>query len=371
MKTDKTKIDYIFNVGQSSDFGFIFNPDLIKTILTSNDKVIYTRSFVGSIASDINDITNYLEKLNVRKVLDLESAKTSSEYLYLFEDRSYLLIQEDSKKTKENYHMYLATTNPEHIKVFSYIKENYFSSNEKKKLFSIVENFGGLDIKNLGIASSPLIKENYSQEVNDDIDFIISSFNETIPNGRIAIISGEPGTGKTYLIKSILEKLDNICIFIPSNMIDTLSHPSMLSLLINIKSQYGKPITLIIEDGDLCLSSRKSSNVSIISSLLNFSDGMLGSIIDIRIIITSNIELKDIDEAIVRPGRLCKHVYVGLLDYEQANKIYQRLEQKDDVNLEDKKMYTLAEVYSIFKNEKLTPVKNTTKVSKNPIGFTI
>ncbi len=69
-----------------------------------------------------------------------------------------------------------------------------------------------------------------------------------------------------------------------------MDSPEFLPLLLRVKDNHEKPIILIIEDGDACLAPRKSDNISAITSLLNLSDGILGSIIDIKMIITPRIE---------------------------------------------------------------------------------
>jgi len=62
-----------------------------------------------------------------------------------------------------------------------------------------------------------------------------------------------------------------------------------------------------------------------ITSILNMGDGIFGSLFDIRIVATTNAKQEEMDEAITRPGRLSKRVYVGFTNYEEANRIFQRL----------------------------------------------
>jgi ATP-dependent 26S proteasome regulatory subunit len=126
---------------------------------------------------------------------------------------------------------------------------------------------------------------------------------------------------------------------------------------------------MIIEDGDACLVPRKSDNMSTISSLLNLSDGIMGSIIDIKMIISTNADIKEMDQAIMRPGRLCRNICVGPLPYEQANKIFIRLMNKDDSKLEYRKYYTLAEIYAKANNFDSSAEYQNQFSSKRTIGF--
>jgi hypothetical protein len=174
-------------------------------------------------------------------------------------------------------------------------------------------------------------------------------------------------TGKTHLIRSILMRLDCVFLIVPSNMIDSLDKPEFMPLLLDIKDNHEKPIIMIIEDGDICLVPRKNDNISSITSLLNLSDGILGTIMDIKMIISTNADIEEMDQAILRPGRLCKNIHVGSLEYEQANRVYRRLMQKEDVSLDYRKRYTLAEIYDIFNNIDL---ENASKSQvKQVIGF--
>jgi ATP-dependent 26S proteasome regulatory subunit len=126
---------------------------------------------------------------------------------------------------------------------------------------------------------------------------------------------------------------------------------------------------MIIEDGDVCLVPRKNDNISTIASLLNLSDGILGSIIDIKMVISTNADIKDMDQAIMRPGRLCKNIHVGPLPYEQANQVYRRLMKSEDVKLEYKKLYTLAEIYDITNNAGNTSHSYNAGQNRRVIGF--
>ena len=100
---------------------------------------------------------------------------------------------------------------------------------------------------------------------------------------------------------------------------------------------------LFIEDGDGLLLQRQSDNMNLIASLLGLTDGFLGSLLDIRIFITTNAKRLDMDRALLRPGRLNKIIEVGLLSPERAGKIYSRLTGQEWV---PDKLITLAEIYN-------------------------
>ena len=177
-------------------------------------------------------------------------------------------------------------------------------------------------------------------------------------------------TGKTHLIRSILKRLDCVFLIVPSNMIESLDKPEFIPLLLNVKNEHEKPMILIIEDGDTCLVPRKNDNISTVTSLLNLSDGILGSVIDIKMIISTNAQINNMDAAILRPGRLCSRLDVGLLPYDHANRVYQRLMKDELIKLPYRKFYSLAEVYDKFNRvESPSPQAVIEVANKSSIGF--
>ncbi len=199
---------------------------------------------------------------------------------------------------------------------------------------------------------------------------LIKDLTSNEPCGRLSIFSGEPGTGKTFLIKSLLSTDLNVSfVIVKPDAIESISDPSCIPALIEHHSTYDRPIIIVLEDADSCLSTRMGDNMSRLSAMLNTSDGILGSTLDIRIIATTNAHKVDFDSAILRPGRLCTHISTGRLDEEQCDKILMRLTGKhpDDIGLYPTKQermnalgfaartnknpgYTLAEIYKAAYN---------------------
>src|SRR5690606_35881131 len=83
-------------------------------------------------------------------------------------------------------------------------------------------------------------------------------------------------------------------------------------------------IVLILEDADDVLAPREQTNMAGIHSILNLTDGILGKILNVRIIATTNALAKSLDRAIIRPGRLCVHSEVGPLSQDHAQRIFER-----------------------------------------------
>ena len=354
---------YQYYISSPAYGGTLLMPKIVAELVGSNrNKKLSYWDTSGILTKDISALHALIEAQGGKCVLQ----KETSDFVYAWEG-SYSIISFDKKDSSIT--LSCIGLDPKLIEFFKSIEAEYISKVKKNLIFSIIKTATGLDIKSLGNGHSPLIEGNYLPKVLEDMQYVITTFQKDPPPGRIAILNGEPGTGKTHLIRSMLSQLDCVFLIIPSNLIDSLDKPDFLPLLIAVKEKHEKPIVMIIEDGDTCLVPRRGDNISTIASLLNISDGIIGSLIDIRVVISTNAYIDQVDRAILRPGRLCKQIHVGPLPFEQANKVYQRLMNDPALSLEHSKEYTLAEIYDRFNTRDSEPAAHHNFGSKRPIGF--
>lgn len=155
------------------------------------------------------------------------------------------------------------------------------------------------------------------------------------------ILSGAPGTGKTYFLRHLISNVDLKFVFLTNETIANLSDPGFLSFateeLVNT--------VLIAEDAELCLMSRDKHMSAAASVLLNITDGLLGDLLKLRIITTVNNE-EMVDKALLRKGRLMAKVEFNLLSVEHANKVLKKLGKKATVT----EPTSLANLYNIDKD---------------------
>lgn len=337
-------------------------PKLLQAVLSSDKNVLRNFRVSGVLVKELNELLDVIKKHKGRLLIE----KDTGDYAFGWEDNSYLDVDFNVKNKAIGITGFFLNDTLTSLKEL--LSKDFVSKTKTNLIFSIIRTSSGFDIKNMGDGSSPLIKDNYHPDVIEDMEFVVSSFKKSPPNGRICILNGEPGTGKTHLVRAFLKELDCVFLIVPSNLIDSLDKPEFMPLLLNVKNEHDKPIIMVIEDGDVCLVPRKNDNISTIASLLNLSDGILGSIIDIKMIITTNAEIKHMDQAIMRPGRLCKNITVGPLPYEQANKVYQRIINSSNT-LKYQKFYTLAELYNIANNIGVTQPSHSSPQPHKVIGF--
>jgi SpoVK/Ycf46/Vps4 family AAA+-type ATPase len=82
---------------------------------------------------------------------------------------------------------------------------------------------------------------------------------------------------------------------------------------------------LIVEDADHLIVEREKGTLSGISTILNMSDGLLGTALNLHIIATTNQQSLNIDPAVKRPGRLCTQIQIDPLTQEHAKEVFKRL----------------------------------------------
>lgn len=134
----------------------------------------------------------------------------------------------------------------------------------------------------------------------EEIDKFIKS-----KEGGLSIFYGKPGCGKSSYIKYLAQTHTN-------RVFNILSQDLLLSGLSGFrkhlltKDQGGGTCIYIIEDCEKLLISRDKSfgDTSVISELLNLSDGIFGDYLKIKFILTFNANVPDLDTALLRKGRL-------------------------------------------------------------------
>ena len=173
-------------------------------------------------------------------------------------------------------------------------------------------------------------------------------------NQGLILFHGLPGTGKTYYIRHLLREMaisEKIVIYMPPNMVDYLVEPTFMTFLSQLVTTYsaqGKFCVLLIEDAEPLLASRNTNGrIQGVSNLLNMTDGLLNDMLKLQIICTFNVDLKELDAALLRPGRLIARKEFKALGEIEANLLAQSLGIKHYF----KAPATLSEIYAKLKNK--------------------
>ncbi len=170
----------------------------------------------------------------------------------------------------------------------------------------------------------------------------------------LVLFHGQPGTGKTYYIRHLLKSMaenNKVVIYMPPNMVDHLVEPSFMTFLsaeVQNFCEEGQTCVLLIEDAEPLLAKRQEGvRIQGVTNLLNLTDGLLNDMLKLQIICTFNVDLKKLDSALLRPGRLLARKEFKALDVLDANLLAQRL----GIRHTFKKPATLGEIYSKLEDQ--------------------
>lgn len=151
----------------------------------------------------------------------------------------------------------------------------------------------------------------YYEYKYQDID-VNKNYNDDLPYDRICklvnkeesadlmLFYGPPGTGKSSFIKHLICKYqDKDWVFMDGNILGGCSKDKLMTYFLD------NPNTIfILEDCEKILVSREKEFNPIMSILLNITDSTISDILGIKIICTFNTSINNIDEALLRKGRL-------------------------------------------------------------------
>ena len=191
-------------------------------------------------------------------------------------------------------------------------------------------------------------------KISDTIVETIKSKDET----GLMIFHGEPGTGKTTYIKWLSGQTHRRFIYIPSYMVRSITDPSFMSLFLRLKDT-----VFVIEDAEESLGPRVRGGNSIVSTLLNLTDGILANALNCQFICTFNTEIKNIDSALLRPGRLLVRHEFKALDVEDATTYLTHNGYDGDMPKESRTLAQLSKINDEILDNTEAPVP------ANPIGF--
>lgn len=161
---------------------------------------------------------------------------------------------------------------------------------------------------------------NIEELYNDDfkeVDSLIVNSMERDSSGLI-LLHGKPGTGKSSYIKYLVSEFkEKSFIFIQNEFINQLLLPDFISFLL-----LNKDSVLIIEDAEKVITSREYTNeASVVSTILQLTDGLFSDYLNIKIICTFNTSIERIDKALLRKGRIIANYEFGALAEEKTEQL--------------------------------------------------
>lgn len=229
------------------------------------------------------------------------------------------------------------------------------------KIGLLVQDDDGLDVA-LSAVNVPDIANldvTYGEGFNEVSEDVLSNINGAEQSG-LMIFHGDAGTGKTTYIKWLSGQTDKMFIYIPSYMVTSITQPSFMKMFLSLKNT-----VFVIEDAEESLGHRRAGGDSVVSTLLNLTDGILADTLNCIFIATFNTDLSNIDPALLRPGRLLVRHKFNKLTVEESNRY---LLENDIQGHEVDEPKTLAELTHLTS----TVTDNTAEIEAKgqlPFGF--
>jgi len=210
----------------------------------------------------------------------------------------------------------------------------------KNRFYTIGIGNGGFKL----VADKIIISEDLDLKLHYGRKFI-PILNEMIDNLRtkfhgLFLLYGEPGTGKTTLIRYLINVLcnDKTIIYVPAYMVEQLANPEFISFIQNQKESI-----LILEDAEFALQARSDEfGQQAVSNLLNITNGLLNDATKMQVIATFNMDKKNIDKALLRPGRLLGDCKFDKLSIEDAKLLADHLKKDMEITTP----MSVAEIYN-------------------------
>ena len=201
----------------------------------------------------------------------------------------------------------------------------------------IISSPKGLTTKSIEIKKPRL---NFDLHYNDDFKkthlLIVKNLKKPKTKG-LYLFHGLPGTGKSTYIKYLIHQQNKRVIFLSPKTAGNLDDLSLTEFLLDNKN-----CILVIEDAEELILSRDNHHNSKLSFLLNLTDGLLGESLGIQIIATFNTDLKNIDKALLRKGRLTSIYEFTTLEVSKTNILLQKLGYKVEID----KPLSLADIFN-------------------------
>lgn len=293
-------------------------------------------------------------KLSPRAVYDMIAKHFDLETVFNFygpsfyvTDKTTMLVEvyHDTNNSKRSaaagkYDIYIWSSDREKIvSMAAQLKADLDEFKTNSIVWSFSKKDGDVHTKEIFLErGDPLIKEFYPWLPTDTVQDYFKNYLES--SDSILLLTGVPGTGKTTFIRSmILENDLNANLTYDEKLIQTDE------FFLDFMDDETMDI-LIIEDADRLLYDRDENENSILSKILNISDGIVKNVTK-KIVFSTNItDIERIDPALIRPGRCYDVLDFRKLTSDEAKSAVAMKNLDREIANRD---YTLAELFSTNK----------------------
>ena len=180
---------------------------------------------------------------------------------------------------------------------------------------------GSIYTRKIGIRRWNESQGNYPTPVREKLQSLIDIREKDIKGGKLVLWHGKPGTGKSNAILALANEWRQWCkvqyVLDPEMLFSSAGY--MIDVLTRGEDEvpewedpgpdHGKYRILIVEDSEEFLKKdAKAESGQGLSRLLNATDGLIGQGMRCLILITTNENVQNFHEAVIRPGRCLANI---------------------------------------------------------------
>jgi hypothetical protein len=261
-------------------------------------------------------------------------------YVKLNEDLWFIFFDEKKNLDEEDYYDYANEEDKANkvsgLHIF-YNSDRYTTQEIEEEILKPVENFMYIPSKknqfftmSIGASGFELITS-YLSEINLDLSLnyednfeqtheqIVERLNQE--KYGLVILNGEKGSGKTTYLRKLISSLgeDKTLIYVPSYMLEYITTSDFMSFISRFKN-----CILLLEDAEIILS-KNNENKKALANILNLTDGLLNDNLEIKIVITFNVDKSEISPLIFKTSKLIINHSFEKIPPQKANRLAQNL----------------------------------------------
>ena len=258
-------------------------------------------------------------------------------------------------KVISNNHQEMRRAMGEFIKEYVLPNALRFNSSNRPFINLMVRDKEGFHLRRLEVEENRLqneegLKKHFGDSVMAYEAGVLEAMKTSVSG--VHVLSGQPGTGKTSFLNHLSAKVakSHRVVYLPVSFFSVaFDSPESLDFWIDLaqrKGQRDQKTIVIVEDAEALIHDRSkgsSMGAQQVSTLLNLADGFLGKLLKLHLFLTVNAKDEDVDEAVLRSGRLKSYHRFDLLTKKQAGVLADNLGKELHGS---KERFTLAEVYN-------------------------